>query len=442
MNRGIFVLMGLLLVSGCGGSKNSTPDDAGTGDTGKQIGAACTSDADCGTGKVCTPNASGEKVCLEEGSCVPVGGDCSLASQCCTLGCGAGTCSESICTPEGEGCSDNTDCCSNKCEGTEAKTCASAGEGCKVLGERVTAGTLEEAGNSCCSTVAINIGSESEPDFRCAPASACAARGELCGDAEDCCSKVCIDGHCPSQNQIGGPRFAGEPCQQHQDCATFACASDFPDGPKVCQALDGCRPGKEICTEDWQCCGYYGIANGGPSGHCAVVTTVPGICQEINAETLPGLKTCLLQNNDKEVGEICKDASGNKVHDCCVGNKTQDEICQLTDLGVFRCNSVVDACVAAGEVCSISGQCCEGFCVPGQIDNMSSLVCGSDTECIPDGSACTFSGACCSGHCNDSGVCGESLSSCVPLGGACTGAGQCCDTSTFCSSGTCRIFVF
>ena len=448
-----------LLLSACG-SSNSADDDAGTngdgsmgGDGGTPIGQPC-AQGECGSGSFCATNPDGESLCLEEGYCTADGSPCTQASECCSLACNGGQCGGDICTPEGDSCENASDCCSNSCEGTPL-ACASAGTGCKVLGERVTGATLEEAAAGCCSLYAINVGTETEPDYRCNRASDCGSRGDLCINPEDCCSGFCLDGRCPTQNLIGGARVAGEPCVNHADCSTYACASNFPGGPKVCQDLGGCKPAGEICGEDWECCGYYSIDNGGGTSvdgmsndHCRHVDTQEGtgMCQEIDPVNLPGLRRCNLLMGDKEVGEICKDAAGVTVHNCCLGQTaTQDEICQVTATGVFRCGSVVSTCLPDGEQCSIGSQCCNGVCSPGEVNGMSSLVCGGGTmSCLENGTTCTASADCCSGYCDpNTNTCGTNSSGCSPLGGSCQEASDCCDQGNICSSSnTCAIFVF
>jgi hypothetical protein len=346
--------------------------------------------------------------------------------------------------PTGEACTGDAECCSNDCDTGGTDTCLALGTGCATLGERCD---TEGFDMDCCSKNCLNFGSGAEPDLRCARSSTCGARGEICVEDEECCSGVCLDGRCPTQNQVGQKRFVGEPCQQDSDCASYACAPTYRGGPLVCQFQGGCRPAEEICTEDWQCCGYYELS---PSRNsCMAEELQDGMgCTAIDG--VPGLSTCQLQENAKEVGEICREPDGTRVHDCCGG----DEVCQQTITGAWRCLGPGGGgeCVGDGETCRIADDCCSNVCVPVTVDGMTELRC-SDT-CVEDGDQCTTDADCCNFSCVD-GVCEPPPSApdggtpdggvdggtdvCIPLGGACTDSSECC--SEYCD-GTCQTILF
>lgn len=440
------LIVGLTVaVPNCGGSKPATNSDAtggasstgggsgadgsggiidpGTGSGGTVgsclgIGQTCESSSECCSGRRCDVGTGDQKTCLDETVCLAGGGDCNQASECCSLSCD-GTCKNdgSICKPVGTDCGSNSECCSNDCQGT----CQPIGEGCAPLGEVCSNEGFDAA---CCSKHCQNHGSDEAPDLRCARSSTCGARGEICTKGGDCCSGVCIDGRCPTQNQVNGALFAGEPCTKDSDCASYACAPTVPEGPKVCQFLGGCRPAGEICSGSWQCCSNINLLDGGPGNMCQDETIAGDGCV---AHAIEGLATCALMDGPKETGEICKDTEGNDVHECCPLPN-----CEETVTGVWRCSgaSGFDECRGDGETCQAADQCCSGVCSPVETDNGIELRCG---PCVASGGMCTTNSDCCGGLCNK-GVC-DGASSCVPLGGDCSTAADCC--SGICNSGSC-----
>jgi hypothetical protein len=276
-------------------------------------------------------------------------------------------------------------------------------------------------------------------ELRCAPSSTCRARNEICAQDTDCCSGTCLDGRCPGQSLLGQKLFVGEPCSADSECASYACASSYPGGPKTCQFLGGCRPAEEVCHDDWECCGYLELSDN--RDQCLTPLPMPGTCAAVPG--LPTLSRCKLQQTSKEIGEICQSA-GQNVHTCCGGA----EVCQPTVTGVSRCmgggfaGGGSDAgfqCVADGESCSVPEQCCGGTCAPVlDFEGVVTLRCSSG--CVDSGGLCTTDSDCC-GHSCLKGICGESTSpdagtTCAPLGGDCAGNADCC--SAICSLGKCR----
>lgn len=386
------------------------------------VGETCQANVECCGGNTCAEDGTGVKRCIDESFCKAPGAACTQASQCCSLSCD-GTCQTTgnLCTVAGGSCGANTDCCSNICTGG---TCVAAGQGCSTLGESCT------MGSNCCSLNCQDFGSDGGQDLRCAPASSCGARGEICAQNSDCCSGVCLNGLCPTQAQLGQKRFVGEPCVQDSDCASYACASSYQGGPKTCQFLGGCRPAEEICTDDYQCCGYLELSNN--RDMCQTAQPTPGTCAQVSG--IPDLRRCTLQPTDKEVGEICE-SNGVTVHNCCGGA----DACKPTITGVSRCFygggfTADGGCTANGESCSIADQCCSKICAPGALsDGGTGLLCSG---CINAGGACTTDNDCCGKSCVD-GLCQmpttDAGSVCTPLGGACTDSAQCC--SLLCSTG-------
>lgn len=409
---------------------NNGDGDTGDGDMGDPIeclglDAECQANNECCGAVKCLDGGDGVKRCSDESICQGVGSDCSSAAECCSLSCVGGACAGdgSICEPAGTECADNSECCSNDCQGT----CQSLGPGCVSFGETCDA---EGFDSDCCSKSCENFGTDEEPDLRCARSSACNSRGDICSEDTDCCSGVCLDGRCPTQDEINGQLFAGEPCSADKDCASYACASNIPGGPKTCQFLGGCRPAGEICSESWQCCSNLDISEGG-GDMCLEENASEGVGCEAHA--IEGLSVCGLNTDPKEVGEICFDTEGNKVHDCCPSDN-----CEETVTGVWRCSGGegFDECREDGDTCQAADQCCSGICAPVVTETGTELRCGA--SCIEADGLCTTNADCCGGICSD-GICDEETSECTPLGAACTDSGECCSGS--CIDGYCQSIV-
>lgn len=397
------------------------------------LGHTCTANVECCGGNLCAPDAAGGKRCSDQQFCGADGASCTRADQCCSLtcgACGAAGCvcgGGELCKPASEPCAAPSECCSNLCSGG---TCQSSGAGCATFGESCA---LAGTSSTCCSRLCGDLDGE----LRCVASSSCRARGEICALDTDCCSGTCLDGRCPSQNQLGQKLFVGEPCAADSECASYACASSYPGGPKSCQFLGGCRPAEEVCHEDWECCGYLELSAG--RDQCLTPLEMPGTCSQLPG--LPNLSRCTLQQTAKEIGEICE-SGGQKVHDCCGG----PEVCQPTVTGVSRClgggfagdGDAGFACAADGDSCSVPEQCCSGTCAPvATFEGVVTLRCSG---CVDAGGLCTTGSDCCGRSCV-AGSCAEPASpdagtACAPLGAGCAGSADCC--SAICSLGLCR----
>jgi hypothetical protein len=421
----IFAVAALATAPGCscGSDSGSNNGDSSTDADPAHcvaMGDVCVTTAECCGGRLCEVGDDSVRRCSESTFCRAGGEECTQASQCCSLSCN-GTCQDdgSLCSQVGDECGGNVECCSNRCDGT----CQSLGGGCTGIGEACTAQGPHE---NCCSKYCSNFGTDDNPDLRCARSSACGARGEACAVPADCCSGVCQDGRCPTQNQIGGSRFAGEPCINDADCSSYLCATEVPGGPKICQYLGGCRPNGELCTEDWQCCSdihYTGqLCPDGPPAEgngCVDHSGVDGLawCSNNHAQTGP-----------KEPGELCGDSAGGAVHMCCFE-------CEETPLGVSRCSGGGEVCVGDGGPCRLSSDCCTNICSPflNEDTGETELRCG---QCVTAGGQCTTHGDCCDFVCTD-GVCGGTTG-CIPSGVSCTASDVCCDDLATCWEGRCQ----
>ena len=387
------------------------------------LGGACSVAGQCCGGGACTAVGGDQKHCVADNTCLPSGLTCQQATDCCSLRCGAqGRCEEppsgggvALCTPSGSDaesnrCTADGECCSNDCDETTGLCRRNSAGSCHTLGERCA---TEGFDGSCCSKLCANFGSEQTPQLRCARSSICGARGELCSTGDQCCSGICQDdGRCPTQSEIGGTGFVGEPCQNDRECATRACAPSVVGGPSVCQALGGCRPagdgssGSSLCEADWQCCGYAELSSGATQCLDGADVAPGAACVE---HSVAGLRVCALQTTDKEVGEICKFAEDMNrngelepetelfdLHNCCCADGV--DCCVPSSAGVYRCRGgayTPGSCKAQGAPCQISDECCSNICVPRA--EGGGFVCSD--RCVPDGLQCSRSADCCGFSC-------------------------------------------
>jgi hypothetical protein len=204
------------------------------------------------------------------------------------------------------------------------------------------------------------------------------------------------------------------------------------------------------CIDNQACCGGGTNPNG----------TV--ICEKLQSADTYG--RCDNGQACNPVGNICgapfplADGGTFKVNasqDCCDGKK---EVCKRDRAGIPRCfgggstdcptgyTGVDPCCIAYGQVCQFSDQCCNGApCVP---DSQGILRC-SQSSCVPLGSACSTGGGgapCCSGECigDEFGTfcriptdAGTDASLCKSNNSPCQSAAECC-SGTCSSNGTCQ----
>ncbi len=113
------------------------------------------------------------------------------------------------------------------------------------------------------------------------------------------------------------------------------------------------------------------------------------------------------------VGQQCATSA-----DCCLG---------ICDPASATCAASINKCTATGGGCVASTECCSLACTAGRC---------SAYACIADGQACTDSAACCGGNCTG-GVCQALNTACLTAGNPCTVGSQCC--STLCEAGVCKL---
>ena len=356
-------------------------------------GVECVTGAECCSGH-CEREPDGVKRCQSTGGCLGAGEECAVAADCCSLFCDGGLCAEDgICSTIGDECSEDYDCCSNICEGDQ---CVDAPGACQPLGE-----ACGEDGN-CCSENCEEIPDEGR---RCVGDYTCRIGGEVCTEDDECCSLLCDEGYCAI---LSNCTVVGEPCTGYRECCSGACA-DSGIGTLTCQYLSGCRSILELCEHDTQCC----------SGECDV-------------DDHDGVERCVRPGGCLRPGEVCWSGSANN---CCGGH----ELCIPTIAGVSRCfeSDPDEDCIADGDPCHFSDECCCGLCVPDE-EGGALTCCPGGIECVPDGGACITDIDCCSMACID-GVCGEPDTNCIPLGGFCETDEDCCSDNCNESTNTCWV---
>ncbi|MDQ3264336.1 MAG: hypothetical protein M3Y59_11840 [Myxococcota bacterium] len=436
-----------------GGTDSGTPDagpdpvrDGGeliTTDGGGQCvvnGAVCTPDGD----PACCSGYCNGTTCQAAIFCAPAAAACTANTQCCTGSCVSGECTEDRCNNLGQQCSIGADCCSGTCS---TGVCAQiSGSSCLATGSACTAG-----GTACCS--------QNCRSGICERAATCNTTGDVCYSNGDCCSLLCSGtggnaGVCTTGTGLCDQ--AGTPCDSFGTCCSRVCA-DPGSGRKVCQAVSGCRPAGDSCTSDLGCCG------GKPNG-TVDCDNAGSFCDNGQACRAPGT---ICGKPTEADGGCARNQDGscfevNNETNCCEGVKIgpRDLTCKVDEVGVPRCfgggdpgtcptgyTGVAGCCIAVGEICNFSDQCCNGSpCVPDAVGvrrcTVSTCI-GLGNECQPatDGG----NSGCCSGTCLPtseityacqlSGT-GTDGGGCQANTEVCTASSQCC--SGICEGGTCK----
>ncbi len=343
------------------------------------------------------------------GSCLNLGGGCTIGADCCSGTCTLGVCTFPACLSDGRSCTNNLQCCSGICGA--GGTCSPLNTSCKTLGNGCSTGA------ECCSGSCMG--------GMCSPSSFCNQTGDVCGSGVDCCSGLCnippgqLFGTCappptgpancgmPDGTVCGGLTDAGvvgeaglPPCGGA--CCSRLCAPYGPTGFLVCQPASGCHVVGDLCMQDSDCC--YDAP-----GSCDITPPSPlGICRNAMG----------CQPN----GDVCKlqTMSCNARCACCSGNCETMDTCRPDNVGVPRCAAA--QCVDGGAQCASSADCCNGMpCVPNPSDAGPPFVCYTGS-CVPSCGACTISADCCPGETCIVGQ-GSTMGICGPCGGPGSDAG-------------------
>jgi hypothetical protein len=392
---------------------------AETGTCNPNLGAACTSDADCCSGNCSSPDGgAGGKTCGGTNTfCKNPGQACNSSLDCCNGNpCIGNVCSSNLCVQNGNACASNAICCSGNC----IPNATGGGGTCdQVVGPTGTPITCQSVNEKCTQNSDCCSG-DCNGGFCVAP-SYCQQNGDVCGSNSDCCGGICTKtgsgalgicgqpakpsgvNNCSIDGQLCGGLYTGGAVTCNNSCCSHSCAPYAPTGYLICQPASGCHPEGEICMTDAECCGGPGSTYAGITGvTCAGAVPAmgtPGRCTIGNTCRAPGA-IC-----DPHVGATCNTKS------TCCGIKSNNnpgdlsvnsypDICGFDNLGIPRCKTdqnldctMTDAGSLTGKACATSADCCGDICAP---NNAGAYVCGG-TTCVPSGGKCTSVADCCAG---------------------------------------------
>jgi hypothetical protein len=345
------------------------------------FGAICKHAADCCSG-LC--DAATNTCSASTAQCSASGSSCVSATECCSLGCISGQCSDSTCMSDAASCTIDSECCSGKCDQGQ---CGSLNPSCKTSGNECT------SNDQCCSQLC-------DGGHCSLSASFCVQQGDVCSRDMDCCSSACTKadgaqlGICaepPSGAANCSGQVDGTVCNGCGSCCSRLCAPYKDTGVSVCQPASGCHPTGGLCREDADCCGSSGTGLPGDGNvRCEKDSgAAVGICRNPTGCNPQG-NVCHYKNY------TCSISSAR--NDCCAAPGNSG-VCQLDRLGVPRCNGLGETCRMPSDTCASSDDCCDDR--PCVADTIGVLRCyksnTGDPSCVSSGGSCTVTGDCCRG---------------------------------------------
>ena len=401
-----------------------TTDDGGT------VGAECTDDNQCASGRLCVSNrcvsCSVNVQCRPGYSCVA--GDCVRDCQDnaqCTGGkvCIGGSCvsciTSSDCRDPGLVCNPQAVCahCRDRSECPMGKACLPGGCGDCTQDSECGAGAICEQG--VCTPGDCHTNSD------CSSNEACVGRscGMCTADSQCRSGQLCVGGACV----VGNCRSVLE-CSSGQVCLGNLCGACANDGN--CGTGQLCLPGTNGPRCTTATCRINGDCTGASAGQ---------LCVNNQCTPCSGTNPCLN-------GQICN-AQGR----CVTGNCFSNLDCTGTEAG-FACMSgvcrpcgVSSDCGASGYVC-VSGQCRVGNCaspsdcaLQGQLCvNNACIGCSSTSQCPMNQVCDTTDSLCRPGNCLSSAQCGAAQVCNNRFCGPCTQDSQ-CGTGRLCLGGSCTV---
>jgi hypothetical protein len=418
----------------CGGSGFFTglrPDtqcvcDPASGACALAAGVTCQQGADCVSG-ACVPTTQGDRVC-------------------CAGACGDGL----FCSSAGTGCvrceGDDVEC-----DGSVQRTCSagdvvtqtcrngcSAGSGCNA---QPPVGFLCDAGQCAPGGVCQP---DSSGQSRCCVRN-CAAEGKVCSPTGSC--------ECPPGQVATGDACLlepGDPCQNSGQCqAGLGCV----DGVCCLEACGGycerCQAGTGSCQAVPAGQQETDAVSGNSCTNGFECTGQRNSCRARNGQTCTVDTGCVSGNCEATVGDganVCCSQNCTGARDSCRGTGQGCVECESAAQCGNGCNTAQGTCNplrAAGETCTVPGQCVTNRCVPASDGNLSRCCpnCAAGQLCTPQGQCvnaqsglggpCSTSADCRQGVCS-SGICCNSL--CDTSCEVCGGSGNCQ------SNGACDVF--
>ncbi|MFL5304904.1 MAG: hypothetical protein ACJ8F1_06800 [Polyangia bacterium] len=328
---------------------------------GSRCFTACTIDANCSAGNICTGNSCGK---------VPIGASCSTGTQC-----ASGICAQGV-------------CCSTACTGS-CKSCALAGSAgvCKNVGAGATdpAGACLDKGSASCST-----------NGKCDGAGAC----QLYAKGTTCKAASCSAGTFTAAATCNGAGACGT--TDSTTCVPFACSASgckttcMADAdctaPAVCQGgtcktLSG---GGTACTSDAACATGHCT-----DGFCCAVASC-GSCQSCGLKGKEGTCTPVAAGTVDATCPIMAPTSCGTTGSCDAGGKCA-VYADGTACGSMGCSTTSGGIVS--PLCS-KGTCVNTMvtdCAPYNCDPLTGLckllTCTSKDDCAPGYSCNASAGA-------------------------------------------------
>jgi hypothetical protein len=388
-------------------------------------GGACTAGSHCCGGLTCTNG-----VCGGATGALPLGAQCTAASECSQTG-GAVVCGDNgistdgalnCCRNQGGACTADAQCCSSFlcvngiCGGSSSGT-LQPGAACTATSQcSQTGGAVVCADNGITTDGALNC---------------CRNQGGACTNGSGCCgSLLCTNGVCGGTTS--GTLPPGAACTATSQCSqtggTTVCASNgiTTDGDLNC-----CRNQGGACVDGTGCCGSL-LCTNGICGGTAGGTLPPGAactatsqCSQTSGVTVcasNGITTDGELNCCRNQGGACADGTG-----CCGSLLCTNGVCGGTSSGGL----------APGAACSATSQCSQvggaTYCANNGLSGDGALNC-----CRYEGGACTDWAGCCDGLLCTNGVCtsGSSSGSGLAPGASCTATSQCSQVGgpTYCAN--------
>ena len=344
---------------------------------------ACGVNTDC-----CSGTCTAGKCAPLNNKCKTLGNACTSGNDCCSTYCTGGICGQpSYCGQNGDICTKASDCCGSVCTITgnskfglcdqpKSGGCSLDGVLCGGSGADggvvYVDGGIPQCGGACCSRACAPYGNTGV--LICQQASGCHPVGDLCASAANCC---------------GGSGLN----------PTVKCnKANVNDPVGVCSNPNGCKPNGDICRLQTNQCN---ATDNCCSGNVQQFDT----CRQDSI----GVPRCSYKGGDAGAcvpsGQACSSSA-----DCCNLSPCVPNINGPNP--PFVCYQ--NACVPASGPCTTSADCCPGnncfiqqgqtsgsckpFVPPPPPSDGGTVDGGTDAgTCSTYGQICTTSGDCCNG---------------------------------------------